>query len=115
MPNRRKHKRVTIKSIAEFCRTDGGVVFKAFVGGVSLGGLEFYAEQLVKSDTELEITIYFMDSDGKEVLEGLRGVVRWSAAFRGSYIAGVQFSEIVEKEKNPKLFEYIKKAEEYLN
>ncbi len=115
MPQRRRHKRVTIKSVGEFHRKDGKGHFKAFVGGVSRGGLEFYSSEPVKTGTGLGITLYFLDADGKEVSEDLEGEVRWFAPFRDSFIAGVQFSELVTKKSSPRLYQYILKAEEYLN
>ncbi|HEY5648816.1 MAG TPA: PilZ domain-containing protein, partial [Nitrospiria bacterium] len=82
---------------------------------ISLGGLEFYSEEAVKTGTMLKISLFFMDTEGNELSENLKGEVRWFAPFRESFIAGVQFSEIVSKENYPRLFDYIKKSEEYFN
>lgn len=113
MKNRRSHARVTIKSIAEVHCLNDDRRFKAFVGGISRGGLEFYAPEKVETDAPLKIKLSFLDSGGRAREETLSGRVRWSAPFQEAFIAGVQFDTVIEKKKFPALDEYIRNAERY--
>jgi len=113
MTNKRRHKRVTIKSVGDILCIDDNRRFKAFVGGISRGGLEFYSPEMVKANCRLKISLTFLDKDGTATVENLTGQVRWSAPFQEAYIAGVQFDVIVDKEAAPALDEYIENAEQY--
>ena len=113
MTSKRQHNRYTIKSVGEIFCIDDNRQFKAFVGGISRGGMEVYSQELLKPDTRLKIAISFLDKDGKIMTENLAGRVRWSSTFQEAYIAGIQFDVIVENDIAPALDEYIKTAEEF--
>ncbi len=113
MTNKRRHKRVTIKSVGDIFCVDDNRRFTAYIGGISRGGLEIYAPERVKPKCRLEIQLTFLDKDGKETVAGLTGEVRWSAPFRGAFIAGIQFDVIVDGTVSPELDQYLTTAEEY--
>lgn len=113
MTNKRRHKRVTIKSVGDILCVDDHRQFKAFVGGISRGGLEIYSEVNVKTNCRLKIALSFLDKDGKPKVENLSGQVRWSSQFQDAFIAGIEFDEIVDRESTPALYEYIENAEHY--
>ena len=114
MINRRKHHRVTIKAVSDvFCRDDNQQ-FKAFVGGISRGGLEIYSKAELKKDCQLDISLHFKDKDGTSVKEEINGKVRWSAPLEGDYVSGIEFEREVDPKRNPALAEYLLTAEDYL-
>jgi hypothetical protein len=110
--DQRRHKRVTIKSVAEVVGEDDGR-FQAFVGGISRGGLELYAPKPVAKNAHLRMVLTFLDKDGKTQEENVAGVVRWSARFESSYLSGIEFEQLVDPERNPALAAYIENAERY--
>jgi PilZ domain len=113
MINKRQYTRVTIKSVGEFISIDDNRRFKAYVGGISRGGLEIYSHDLVQPTGRLKISLSFLDRHGKPTVEELTGQVRWSAPFQGAYIAGIQFDDLVDRDKTPALADYIQNAERY--
>ena len=114
MINRRRHQRVTIKAVSDiFCKDDNQRL-KAFVGGISRGGLEIYSKAELKKDCQLDISLYFKDKDGKAVQEKINGQVRWTAPLEGEYVSGIEFEREVDPKRNPALAEYLVTAEDYL-
>ncbi len=113
MIDQRRHKRVTIKSVAEV--ESEGQRFKAYVGGISWGGLEIYAPQPIRQNSRLTMTLAFLDKDGKTQEEPVQGVVRWSAMFESSYLSGIQFDSLVDAGLNPALAAYIENAEKHIS
>jgi len=114
MENRRRHQRVTIKAISDiFCKDDNRRL-KAFVGGISRGGLEIYSKTELKKDCRLDISLYFKDKEGNSVQEEINGQVRWSALLEGDYISGIEFEREVAPHRTPALDEYLLTAEDYL-
>jgi PilZ domain len=113
MINKRQFTRVTIKSVGEITCVDDNRRFKAFVGGISRGGLEIYSHEVVQRDCQLNISLSFLDADGKPTVENLAGRVRWSAPFQDAYIAGIQFDVLVDRDHTPALADYIENAERY--
>ena len=113
LQTKRQHPRVTIKSIGDIYCSDDNRRFKAFVGGISRGGLEIYSQEAVKRDCRLKIALSFLDKDGKPTVENLTGQVRWSSPFQDAYIAGIQFDALVDPDTTPELADYIENAERY--
>jgi len=113
MVNKRQYKRVTIKSVGDILCIDDNRRFKAFVGGISRGGLEIYSQETLKRDCRLKISLSFLDKDGKPTVENLTGQVRWSSPFQDAHLAGIQFDTLVSREKTPALADYIENAERY--
>jgi c-di-GMP-binding flagellar brake protein YcgR len=113
MTNKRQYKRVTIKSVGEIFCIDDNRRFKAFVGGISRGGLEIYSQEMLNRDCRLEISLSFLDKGGKPTVENLTGQVRWAAPFQEAYIAGIQFDVLVDENTTPALAGYIENAERY--
>lgn len=113
MVNKRQHKRVTITSVGEIFCMDDNRRFKAFVGGISRGGLEIYSHETVKPNCRLQISLSFLDKNGKSTVENVTGQVRWAAPFQDAYIAGIQFDRLVDRDAAPALSEYIENAEQY--
>lgn len=111
MIEKRKHIRVTIKSIAEVVLLDGDFD-QAYVGGISRGGLEMYTGKEIKKDTSVKITLHFL-LEGEEMTEVVQGKVRWSASFKNAFVSGVEFSNVLTAETNPNLFRCIDQAESY--
>lgn len=110
--DQRRHKRVTIKSVAEVV-AENNSRFQAFVGGISRGGLEIYAPQPVATNARLQMVLTFLDKDGKMQEESVAGVVRWSARFESSYLSGIEFDHLVDAGRTPALAAYIENAERY--
>lgn len=109
----RRYKRVTIKSIADIKVQNREAGFQAFLGGISRGGLELYAPEPLEKGDLLSLSLMFLDKDGKNQIEILRGVVKWSDAFESAYIAGIEFDHLIETDSTPFLAAYIENAERY--
>jgi Tfp pilus assembly protein PilZ len=114
MVNKRKHPRVTIKAISDVLCKDDNRRFKAYLGGISRGGLEVYSSEKMNEGCRLEILIHFIDKSGQPVSEKIPGKVRWSAPMEKDFIAGIEFDQTVDNKQNPALTNYIKAAEDYL-
>ena len=113
MTNKRQYKSVTIKSVGDVFCIDDSRRFKAFVGGISRGGLEIYSQEMINRDCRLKINLSFLDKDGKPTVENLTGQVRWAASFQDAYLAGIQFDVLVDQDTTPALADYIENAERY--
>ncbi len=114
MTNRRKHPRVTIKAVTEVLCVNDDRKFKAFVGGISRGGLELSTHDPIDQDCRLELTLHFVNKSGKSQREKISGMVRWFAPFDENYISGIEFSHVLDKADNPALTEYLANTEENL-
>jgi c-di-GMP-binding flagellar brake protein YcgR len=114
MVNKRKYLRVTIKAMAEIVCVEDGRNFGAFVGGISRGGLEIYSEEPISKGAHLRITITFIDKHGKPQQEEVSGEVRWAAPFNESHIGGIEFSQPLSEDQNPRLADYVQNSEEYV-
>ena len=111
MVEKRKHIRVTIKSVAEVVLPDGDFD-QAYVGGISRGGLEMYTSKEIKQATLLKITLHFL-LDGREVAEAAQGKVKWSASFKNAFVSGVEFSSVLTGQTHPNLIRCIEQAESF--
>lgn len=111
MVEKRKHIRVTIKSVAEVVLPDGDFD-QAYVGGISRGGLEMYTSKEIKRDTSIHITLHFL-LEGQEVTESVEGKVKWSASFKNAFVSGVEFSSVLTAETHPNLIRCIEQAESF--
>ncbi|MBI3803324.1 MAG: PilZ domain-containing protein [Nitrospirae bacterium] len=109
MIEKRKHIRVTIKSIAEVILPEGDFD-QAYVGGISRGGLEMYTGKEMKRETPVKITLHFL-LEGQEVTEAVQGAVKWSASFKNAFVSGIEFSSVLSAEANPNLVRCIEQAE----
>jgi len=113
LKNKRQYPRVTIKSIGEIYCPEDHRRFKAFVGGISRGGLEIYSQEILNRDCRLKISLSFLNKDGRPVVENLEGQVRWASPFQEAYVAGIQFDSLVNRDTTPSLADYIENAERY--
>ncbi|GEM_PF-5330859 len=111
MNEKRKHIRVTIKSVAEVVLPDGDFE-QSYVGGISRGGLEMYTSKEIKKDSSIKITLHFL-LEGREVIEPVQGKVKWSAAFKNAFVSGVEFSNVLNSETHPNLIRCIEQAESF--
>jgi hypothetical protein len=114
MTNRRKHARVTIKAVSKVSLIGEDRFTKAFVGGISRGGLEIYTESKVEKGTRVDVTLTFVAKNGKIIDEGVSGTVRWSSSFEENYISGIEFDAALDRRVNPALTEYLENAEDQL-
>ena len=114
MEDKRRHSRVTIKAMGRIFCVDDQRRFSAFIGGISRGGLEIYSGELVKKGCYLEITLDFLDKEGRLQRENIVGEVRWSAPFHESYLCGVQFNSELDEKENPILSNYLRYAESFI-
>ena len=110
---KRRFKRVTITSIAEIMLVDEKEKFRAFVGGISRGGMEIYTQRALRPDNEVQIWLHFIDISGKEKLEEIRGKVKWTTQFSDAHVAGLEFSEVIDGKRYPALLTYLEQAEKF--
>lgn len=110
---KRRFKRVTITSIADIMLVDVKEKFRAFVGGISRGGMEMYAQKALRPGNEVQIWLHFIDISGKEKLEEIRGKVKWTTQFSDAHVAGLEFSEVIDDKNYPALLTYLEQAEKF--
>ncbi len=111
MAEKRKYKRVNIKSVAEVALPDGDFD-QAYIGGISRGGLEMYTGKEMKKDQSCKITLHFL-YEGREMIETTDGRIKWSASFKNAFVSGVEFTKVLNAQENPNLLSYIQKAESF--
>jgi hypothetical protein len=112
--DRRKHARVTIKAVSKVFFSGENRSTKAFVGGISRGGLEIYTEGKVEKGTRVDVTLTFVGKNGQKIDEGVSGTVRWSSSFEENYISGIEFDAALDPRVNPALSDYLENAEDQL-
>ena len=108
---KRRFKRVTITSIADIILVNEKEKFRAFVGGISRGGMEIYTQRALSTGNEVQIALRFIDVSGGEKLEKIRGKVRWTNQFSDAHVAGLEFTEVISDNNSPALLTYLEQAE----
>src|SRR6185295_19957806 len=107
----RRFKRVTITSIADIKLADEKEKFRAFVGGISRGGMEIYTQRALSTGNEVQVWLRFIDVSGDEKLEEIRGKIRWTNQFSDAHVAGLEFFEVISDMNYPALLTYLEQAE----
>ncbi len=113
MRDHRRHIRVGIKSVADVVSSEGQFN-DACVGGISRGGLELYTRDLLHKEATYTIKPYFI-FEGQEMLETLKGTVKWSLPIRNMFVSGIEFIKSVTPESCPALSSCIEQSEAYNN
>jgi hypothetical protein len=107
---KRRFKRVTITSIADIMSVDVKEKFRAFVGGISRGGMEIYAQKALRPGNEVRIWLHFIDINGKEA-EEIRGKAGGPTSFRTRMWQGWSFRSTTIKLSV--LLAYLEQAEKF--
>lgn len=110
---KRRFKRVTITSIADMMLVKEKKEFRAYVGGISRGGMEIYSQEALRSGDEIKIRLRFIDVSGKETLEEIQGQVRWASQFSDAHVAGLEFAEVISENNYPALLACLERAEKF--
>jgi c-di-GMP-binding flagellar brake protein YcgR len=110
---KRRYKRVTITSIADMLLVNEKKEFRAYVGGISRGGMEIYTQENLRSGNEIMIRLRFIDASGKEAQEEILAHVRWANKFSDAQVAGLEFSEVISEANYPALLTYLDQAERF--
>ena len=110
---KRRFKRVTITSIADIELVGEKKKFRAYVGGISRGGMEIYAQTALSPGNEIQVRIHFIDVTGKEKIEEVRGQIKWTNQFADAHVAGLEFSEVINEANYPALLAYLEQAEKF--
>ena len=85
---------------------DGGIdSFDARIVSLSPGGMGLRADRPIPPDSSVQLTITFIDQEGKKHTESVEGWLVWQDQDAHDYLLGVIFPEINERE-NPKLISY---------
>jgi c-di-GMP-binding flagellar brake protein YcgR len=108
---KRRFKRVTITSVADIMLVNEKEKFRAFVGGISRGGMEIYTQRALIQGNEVQISLRFIDVSGDEKLEVIRGKIIWTNQFSDAHVAGLEFSEAINDRNYPALLTYLEQAE----
>ena len=111
MVEKRKYKRINIKSVAEVALPDGEFD-QAYIGGISRGGLEMYTTKEIKKDQSCRVTLHFL-YEGREMTETTEGKIKWSASFKNAFVSGMEFTKALTADETPNLLRYVQKAESY--
>jgi c-di-GMP-binding flagellar brake protein YcgR len=108
----RRAPRVDIASWAEIQETGKETPpLSATVRDISRGGLGAYMTTFIPKDTRVEILLKFVSSDQRFVTEKLQGRVVNSKKIGSLYNIGIEFTERIADEKNPKLSEFLRSTE----
>ena len=113
---KRRFKRVTITSIADMVlvnEKNEKKEFRAYVGGISRGGMEIYTQEILRPGNEIKIRLRFIDVSGKEALEEIQAQVKWASQFSDAHVAGLEFAEVIGDENYPALLAYLEQAEKF--
>ena len=104
MINQRKHKRIPITGTAILKFEDKGEFrsIQALPGSISLGGIGLYADDRIKDDTRLLITINFISLEDIKT-DSIEGYVVYSKNMGGIHFRGIQFNEEINPEKSARI------------
>ena len=82
------------------------VTIKTTTGSISLGGIGLYSDDPIEIDTNVSITINFITVDGIKS-DSIRGRVTHNKKIGDIYFLGIYFSEEINRENQPSLYEHI--------
>ncbi|MEW6325615.1 MAG: PilZ domain-containing protein [Nitrospirota bacterium] len=108
---RRKYERMSIKSVAELNIAPAEQRRFAFVGGISRGGLEMFCQQPLPVNQAVRIRLTFLDRQGRQVQEGLEGVIRWCSKLGEAHFAGMEFNAPIDERSHPALWAYLSRSQ----
>ncbi len=81
--------------------------FRATIANISLSGLGAYSLRPIGKGKKVQITISFVDKNGKMRTDATSGVVDWQRKFADLYLVGVLFDEELNVLNQPKLIEHL--------
>lgn len=112
MENRRLHKRILITGIATLEFEEKGVysIVQSSIANISLKGIGLYSYSSVKEKTPLSITINFISLNGEIKTESITGYVVFKKRIGKTYFLGIQFSQEINAQNQPSLFDHIQKS-----
>jgi hypothetical protein len=112
MRNKRRHKRVLISGIATLEFEEKGVIqlIQAVIANISLKGIGLYSYDSIKVKTRVSITINFISINGEIKTNSVEGRVIFKKKIGKTYFIGIKFSEEINAEEQPSLFDHIKKS-----
>jgi len=112
---KRRYIRVTITSIADMTLVKEKKNFRAYVGGISRGGMEIYTQEVLHTGDAINIRLRFIDVSGKEAMEEIQGKIKWTNQFSNAHVAGLEFAEVITEENYPALLTYLEQAEKFFS
>ena len=110
MINQRRHRRVPITGTVTLTFKDKGELrsIQALPCSISLQGLGVYADEPIKDDTSISVSIQFLSFDGMKT-ESLEGRVVYNRNIGDIDFMGIQFQEEITSENHYLLYEHMQK------
>ena len=109
MSERRKSTRISLQSRVELI-LGGTEVVEVLRPNVGWGGLGFFTRDLLPENGTVLVRILFLDREGHQQWEEVRGSLVWNRRDGNFTAAGAAFEQI-RAEDHPRLFSYLNYAE----
>ena len=108
---RRRHPRVRLTGAALLApRQDSGRAFTAVLDNVNHIGAGFQAKESLSSGAPLTVTLAFLNQQGEDEKETLKGRVAWVKPWPKGFLIGVIWDQPVTKEHNCHLAAYLEET-----
>jgi hypothetical protein len=82
-------------------------VLNATIANISLSGLGLYSTSSLGKGKKVEVTICFVDKNGKVEEATATGRIDWQKKFLNMYLIGIIFDEELNAVNQPKLLEHL--------
>ena len=92
---KRRFKRMPILAKAEVRVGANNSLEPSHVANISRAGIGLYVDKVLPVDDEVTVILHFVDHDGKEFTEKLRGKVAWC---KKTFAAGISLAPITKRE-----------------
>jgi hypothetical protein len=82
-------------------------VVNATIANISLSGLGLYSTTPIEKGKAVELTISFVDKDGRVRESAAKGKVDWQKKILTMYLVGIHFDEELNTTCQPRLLEHL--------
>ena len=107
---RRRAVRVTLIGPARFGSRERQHAVSAVLDNANKAGAGFRAKETFGVHEPVTVCFAFLDQNGSDKQEKMAGRIAWSKAWEKGYLIGVVWDQLVAKERNPWLAEYLEQA-----
>jgi hypothetical protein len=103
----RKWYRYQFFGIAAVSVPEENSVVNATIANISLSGLGLYSTTPIEKGKAVELTISFVDKDGRVRESAAKGKVDWQKKILTMYLVGIHFDEELNTTYQPRLLEHL--------
>lgn len=80
----------------------------ALISDISLSGIGLYVDEPPEENRDVSLTVTFIAGDGNIKTETHEGRIVYVRKMRDLYFLGVEFSQEIDSQRQPALYEHIK-------